>query len=222
MKAMAGKAFPRWLPTAVGIAVLAFGAVAAARLGPGDDRSGTLPPPEPAFTLPGVTSGPQIPVSLLPSTPPVTGAGTGAGTGAAGTLPAGDITGQPPATRGRPPAAVTAPRTTAAPRTVAPTGVTGTYRVVESYPDSFIGEVLVRNPTGSERSWRVTLSYPGELVTSWLESLPQPTLARRGNTYTWTSSVPLAARSSGSLRFHFKLSGSAGPSGCTVDGSPCR
>ena len=46
-------------------------------------------------------------------------------------------------------------------------------------------------------------------------------IRKRGSTYTWTSSVPLAAGSSGSMRFHFKLSGSAGPSGCTVNGSAC-
>lgn len=204
----------RVIPTAAGIlALVTLGLITAVRLVPGHDDTATLPPPQPAFTLPGVTSGPQLPVSLLPTTPGST-ARTVDVQEAAETSPAGRAAGTRP-TRTRPPVVVTPPRPTT------PAGVVGTYRVLDSYPDSFIGEVLVRNTTGGERSWTVTLTYPGELVTSWLESLPQPRLAQRGSTYTWTSSVPLAAGSSGSLRFHFKLSGSAGPTGCTVDGSPC-
>jgi cellulose binding protein with CBM2 domain len=197
--------------TLFGIAALiAFGAITAIRLVPGDDTV-SLPPPEPAFTLPGFTSGPQIPVSLLPRTPTSGPAVSRSVEKNSETSPAGDAAGDPEPTRGG----------TTPPRTTVPPGVAGTYRVLNSYSDSFIGEVLVSNTTGAERSWTVTLSYPGELVTSWLESLPQPTLVQRGTTYTWTSSVPLAARSSGSLRFHFRLSGSAGPSGCTVNGSAC-
>ncbi|GIM91347.1 cellulose binding domain-containing protein [Paractinoplanes toevensis] len=169
---------------------------------PGRSEPSSLPPPEPAFTLPGVTSGPQIPVSLLPSTPTDSPARSADVEKASKTVPPGDPTADPQPT-------------------TAPPGVTGTYRVLNSYPDSFIGEVLIRNDTGAGRSWTVSLRYPGTLVTSWLESLPQPTLVQRGTSYTWTSSVPLAAGSTGSLRFHFQLSGSAGPEGCTVNGSAC-
>ncbi|GIF21411.1 hypothetical protein BJ973_005142 [Actinoplanes tereljensis] len=169
---------------------------------PGRSEPSTLLSPEPAFTLPGVTSGPQIPVSLLPSTPTDSGSPTLEKT--TKTVPPRDPTSDPQPTTA--PAAVT---------------VSGTYRILNSYPDAFIGEVLLRNHTGTGRSWTVTLNYPGALVTSWLESLPQPTLVQRGTSYTWTSSVPLAAGSTGSLRFHFKLSGSAGPENCAVNGSAC-
>ncbi|MEU4236386.1 hypothetical protein [Actinoplanes sp. NPDC026619] len=194
----------KWLPAISGtIAVLAFTVVTVLRLAPGDDRTATLPPPEPAFTLPGVTSGPQLPISLLPSDTPGPTRSVEAGR-ASETVPAGDTTRDPqPAPRPTPP------------------GVTGAFRVIDSYPDSFIGEVLVRNDTGAGQSWHVTLVYPGDLVTSWLESLPQPTLVQRGTTYTWTSSVPLAAHSTGAMRFHFRLSGAAAPKDCAVNGAAC-
>ena len=212
-----------WLPTILGVAALvAFTIVTMMRLLPKDSR--TLPPPEPAFTLPGKTSGPQAPVSLVPTTEP--------------TAPAADPASPDPKPTSRTiPAVITPPRATttrANPTGANPTGavptttparpilVSGHYHVLSSYSDTFIGEVLLTNRTGVEQNWTVTLTYPGNLRTSWLEGLPQPTLVRRGSTYTWTSSVPLAAGAVGQMRFQFdKVGGSETPQGCTVNGQPC-
>ena len=195
-----------WLPTILGVAALvAFTIVTIVRLMPEDSQ--TLPPPEPAFTLPGTTSGPQAPISLVPAT---------------ATSPATDPTSADPRPTSRAvPAVVTPPRTTTT-KPARPILVSGHYHVLSSYDDSFTGEVLLTNRTSVEQNWTVTLTYPGNLRTSWLESLPQPTLVQRGHTFTWTSSVPLAAGSSGQLRFQFdKINGSETPDSCTVNGSPC-
>ena len=100
--------------------------------------------------------------------------------------------------------------------------MSGHFHVLNSYDDTFIGEVLLTNRTGAGQDWVLTLSYPGKLRTSWLESLPQPTLVQRGHTFTWRSSVPLAAGSSGRMRFQFdKVNGSEAVGDCTVNGTPC-
>ncbi|WP_433378117.1 cellulose binding domain-containing protein [Actinoplanes sp. CA-142083] len=192
-----------WIPTIVGVlALIGFTAVTIIRLTPGHSQPQTLPPPEPPFTLPGTTSGPQAPVSLVP-TPP-SPASTKPSTQTSRTIPAVI----------RP-----TPEQTEKPEQPA---VTGEYSVLNSYDDSFIGQVLVINRTSEPQDWVVTLTYPGNLRTSWLESLPQPTLSRRGHTFTWTSSVPLAAGASGRLRFHFdRADGSDTPDSCSVNGSPC-
>ena len=186
---------------------MAFAIVTIVRLMP--EHSQTLPPPEPAFTLPGTTSGPQAPVSLIPATP------------ATPTGPATDPASPGPRPTSRAiPAVITPPRTTTKP--ARPILVSGHYHVLNSFTDNFIGEVLLTNRTSAEQNWTVTLTYPGTLRTSWLESLPQPTLVQRGHTFTWTSSVPLAAGSSGQLRFQFdKVDGSETPDDCTVNGSAC-
>jgi len=196
-----------WLPTILGVAaLLAFTIVTIVRLTP--EHSRTLPPPEPAFTLPGTISGPPAPVSLIPTTAPAT--------------PATDPTGPDPKPTSRAIPAVITPSRATTTKPARPILVSGHYHVLSSFDDSFIGEVLLTNRTGVEQNWTVTLTYPGNLRTSWLESLPQPTLVRRGNTYTWTSSVPLAAGAVGQMRFQFdKVNGSETPDTCAVNGSPC-
>jgi hypothetical protein len=103
--------------------------------------------------------------------------------------------------------------------------VSGHYRVTDSYPESFIGEVLIANSAGSDRDWRVELRFPaavGDLVTSWVEGAPQATLRRSGNSYIWSSGAPVSARSQVPLRFHFRRAGSGNlPSFCTVNGAAC-
>ena len=195
-----------WIPTILGVvALVVFAAVTIVRLLPGNATPRTLPPPEPPFTLPGTTSGTQAPISLPPS----------AGPSPASVRPTEAGVLSPSRTA---PAVIRPPRAT----TAAPANVVGKYRVIESYGDSFIGEVLVTNRASVPQDWVVKLTYPGSLRTSWLESLPQPTRVQRGNTFTWTSSVPLAAGSSGQLRFHFdRAGGSDTPDSCVVNGSPC-
>lgn len=103
--------------------------------------------------------------------------------------------------------------------------VTGRYRVIDSFGDGFIGEVLVGNDSDQDRDWVVRLRFPsnvGELVTSWVESAPQATLTRSGATYVWTSGVPVSAHGEALLRFHFARSGTGDrPTTCTVNGASC-
>ena len=199
-----------WIPTLLGVAALVvFAVVTIVRLLPGHSTPRALPPPEPPFSLPGTTSGPQLPVSLIPSSSPASASPSSARPTEAGSLsPSRTV-----------PAVIRPPRAT----TAAPAAVVGKFRVIESYGDSFIGEVLVTNRTSVPQDWVVRLTYPGNLRTSWLESLPQPTLVQRGNTYTWTSSVPLAAGASGQLRFHFDRPAGASdtPDSCSANGSSC-
>lgn len=173
------------------ITLVGIAAITVVQLVPGDRTTAALPPPAPAFSFPGATTGPPPPVSLIPPTA---------------------------TSRSYRMSATQAP-----PR---PSGVTGSYSVLQSFGDSFIGQVELTNTTARQLDWKVVLVFPssvGNLRTSWLESLPQPTLSERGQTYTWTSSVPLAARSTAQLRFHFDRTGSSdSPLSCGVNGSACR
>ncbi|MFI5844444.1 cellulose binding domain-containing protein [Catenuloplanes sp. NPDC051500] len=103
---------------------------------------------------------------------------------------------------------------------------TGTYRVLNSYGDSFIGEVLVHNPTTGVRHWSLQIAFDdtvGELYTFWVESAPQATMSRNGPVYTFISTVPLSAGASVSLRLQFARTGEdAPPRLCTVNGGTCR
>jgi hypothetical protein len=103
---------------------------------------------------------------------------------------------------------------------------TGTYRVLNSYGDSFIGEVLVNNSTTGVRHWSLQIAFDdtvGELRTFWVESAPQATMSRNGPVYTFISTVPLSAGASVSLRVHFDRRGEdAPPRVCTVNGGTCR
>ena len=105
------------------------------------------------------------------------------------------------------------------------TGPGGTYRVVDSFPGGFIGEVLVENPERADADWTVRLTVPESmtgLVTSWVEGAPQATLEVDGRTYTWRSGVPVSAGGSVPLRFHFNVDGDAEtPDRCAVNGTPC-
>jgi hypothetical protein len=97
--------------------------------------------------------------------------------------------------------------------------------VLNSYVDSFIGEVLVSNSSSSPHDWSVRLRFSsnvGNLRTSWVESQPQATLTRSGQTFIWTSTVPVNAGSSVALRFQFDRSGTnSNPVTCTVNGANC-
>lgn len=104
--------------------------------------------------------------------------------------------------------------------------MTGRYRVVDSFADGFIGEVLVANTTGAARDWTVRLRFSddvGALRTSWVEGAPQASLDVAGDTFVWSSGAPVAARSSVALRFHVNRSGTdEQPSACSVNGTTCR
>ena len=200
-----------WAPTALGVCVLIVLLIIAATRFTADPAPQAVPPAQPFLQIPA----PAIPPAGSPSP--------------AFSEPAPSS--PPPATSKRPlpDRQVTAPtptRTSSKPRPrPAPGPVGGRYRVIDSYGDAFIGEVLVTNTSGQDRDWRVVLRFPpavGELITSWVESAPQATLQRSGQTYTWTSGVPVPARSSVALRFHFSRSGSGNlPTTCTANSEAC-
>ncbi|WP_189329891.1 hypothetical protein [Actinoplanes ianthinogenes] len=109
-------------------------------------------------------------------------------------------------------------------RPPAPT-VTGRYGIVGTYDAEFIGEVAISNVTDVPRDWVVSLRFPdnvGDLRTSWVESAPQATLTRSGDSYVWHSGVPVNARSSVLLRFQFARTGTGDrPTTCTVNATRC-
>lgn len=199
-------------------ALISFTIVAIMRLTPWQSEQGALPPPPPEFTLPGTASGPQVPVSVLPpqstsETPAAPSSATPAVT--------------PSKTPGRKP--TTPPRTTPPPPDPAPTRVVvtvaGRYSVVNSFGDSFIGQVQLTNTTGAARAWTATLAFPsnvGKLRTAWVDGQPQPSLRQSGRTFTWSSATPLAAGATIQLKFDFDRSGSGEtPTTCVVNGARC-
>lgn len=200
-----------WIPAILGIgSLLALLTIAAAWLNPWSTDDTALPPPQPPVVLPEGRITPPLTTEAPESAPPPS--------------PAEDPETPVPVGRTttiRPP--LTRPPTT---RPAPPPPVIGRYQVVDSYGDSFIGQVLITNEPGADRSWTVVLEFPsdvGDLRTSWLEGLPQPTLSRAGRTFTWRSTTPLAAGATGMLRFHFDRPGAADqPSRCLTNGRACR
>jgi hypothetical protein len=209
-----------WLPTVLGVcALISFTIVTIVRLTPWPRQEAALPPPAPAFTLPGTTSGPQIPVSVRPAESP---SSQGAAPGGQAGLP-GPTTAQHSRKPATEPVVTTPPRTT--PPAPAAVTVSGTYGVESSYGDSFIGRVALTNVTGSARSWTAVLVFPGNvgsLRTFWVDGQQQPALKQSGRTFTWTSAVTLAAGQTIQLKFDFNRSGSGDtPSTCKVNGASC-
>lgn len=195
-----------WAPTALGVcALIVLLIIAGTRFAAAPEARAV--PPAPTF-LP-------VPVPVPPPGPPPAAAS--------------------PSVSARPDRQVTASaaprpsRTSARSATTgpapAPGPVGGRYRVIDSFADGFIGEVLVTNPAGRDLDWRVELRFPaavGDLITSWVESAPQATLRRSGDSYLWSSGVPVPARGQVALRFHFARSGSGNrPAGCAVNGRAC-
>jgi Cellulose binding domain len=209
--------FLPWAPTLLAVgSLLALLVLSAGRLLPDDSTPGSLPPPQPAFTLPDSSTGPQAPISLIPSPP----RSRPAGSPPTDSVPEGSsslITSRPVPTK--------ATKPPQSPQSPVKQTVTGRFRVVDSYPDSFIGEVALTNVTGEKQDWTARVTFPAgvdDLRTSWLESLPQPTLDTRGRTFAWTSTVPLEPGATELLRFHFERSGTTEtPARCAVNGTSC-
>lgn len=223
-----------WLVVGCGVGVMIFLFVAVlaglpgTRPGPVAGPAGFSPAwpfgpdaerPTPAGDEVSPTWSPSAAASIPPGGEAATG---GPATTAGG--PAATATGRtPPAAR---PAPTTASPTRTRPADPPPRPeVTGRYRVMASFHDSFQGEVLVTNNGPAARQWSVELRFPGNvgrLQTSWVESAPQATLRRSGDRYIFTSTVPLAAGSSVPLRFQFDRSGRGDlPSDCRVNGTRC-
>jgi hypothetical protein len=203
-----------WLPTVLGVAVLLVILVLAGlRLttpgrGPEILPAPAAAPPEPSPASAPSTSGEAIGSASATVT-------------SASPSPAGTS-----ATAHRDTPRPAATRTRARASRPVPGPVTGRYRVVQSWSDGFIGEVLVGNTGSTAADWVVQLRFPetvGVLYSSWVESAPQATLSRAGAAYVWRSGALVQPGSSVALRFEFARQGGADrPQTCTVNGTPCR
>ncbi|GAA4460511.1 cellulose binding domain-containing protein [Phytohabitans houttuyneae] len=142
--------------------------------------------------------------------------------------PRRDVAPVPPPPAATPPflAGPAPPSTAPAPprRTAPPPEVTGRYRVIDTYRDSFIGEVRVANAASRSRTWTVRLRFSSTdtLRAFWVEGAPKPELARSGDTFTFTGAAPVAAGKAAPLRFHFDRDGPVPTlTACSVNGRGC-
>ncbi|MGN9906967.1 cellulose binding domain-containing protein [Phytohabitans sp. LJ34] len=187
-----------WVPSVLGVLVmLGLLGFAVVNLRPsGGDLAATPAAPPPSSTPPFL-AGPAEPE------PPPNG---------------GAATAQTP----RPSPSPSPPTTTQAPP---PPPLVGRFVVVDTFKDSFIGEVRVTNTSKTARGWTVRLRFGssvGGLRTFWVERAPRPTLERSGDLLTFTSGAPIAAGKAAQLRFQLDRDGSGvKPSACSVNGSPC-
>ncbi|MFV2116203.1 cellulose binding domain-containing protein [Micromonospora sp. LOL_025] len=109
-----------------------------------------------------------------------------------------------------------------APPSSSASALTGRYRVVESYADGFVGEVLVSNASSTGRGWTARLTFPGaRLGSAWIEGAPQGTAQRIDDGFTYRSGGDLPGGASATLRFYVQGTQSR-PASCTVDGGACR
>ncbi|AVT32148.1 MULTISPECIES: cellulose-binding protein [unclassified Plantactinospora] len=210
-----------WIVVLAGVLVMTVLFALAAGYLTGDRR--TSGAPEPAWPFaPGSTPAPvdsgtdPASPSSSPSAAPRTPTPTSA-------RPNG---GKPAASRPAPPRTTPArPRpTTSAPKPPEP--LTGRYRVLADYRDSFIAEVLVRNESGSAQSWTVELRFRHEvddLRGFWVEGAPRPSVDRDDGRWIFRSGAPLAGGESDPLRFQFERWGDGErPISCTVNGRACQ
>jgi hypothetical protein len=220
-----------WVPVMVGVGIMVGLLIAAFALSPAGTSTATGLPRLQSPTQPsgqgqslgaedGLGVGGASPLdphtASLPMSRSVTPSRPSTGTGAPGSGTAGS---------GGTSAGGGSGATSLAPQPPVVIVVSGRYRVLNSYVDSFIGEVLVSNSSSSPHDWVVQLRFPsnvGSLRTSWVESQPQATLTRSGQTFIWTSTVPVGAGSSVALRFQFARTGTnSNPATCTVNGTAC-
>ncbi|MCL7455816.1 cellulose binding domain-containing protein [Micromonospora sp. MSM11] len=100
--------------------------------------------------------------------------------------------------------------------------LTGRYRVVESYADGFVGELLVGNTSSTGREWTARLTFPGaRLGSAWIEGAPQGMAQRIDDGFTYRSGGDLPGGASATLRFYVQGAQSR-PTSCSVDGGACR
>ncbi|TDB69785.1 cellulose-binding protein [Micromonospora sp. KC723] len=204
-----------WLVVVVGVVVMVLLLVVA--LGSAGRRRpvADLPPPAPTMSMPNLSAAtPSLPLA------------TGTAPAVPGLLPRSAVPPSPsasspsatPAGAGTQPSTPNPPRASPSPALT----VTGRFRVMADYGDSFAGEVLLTNTTSGPRSWTIRLVQPrGRLGSVWVESAPQGTARMRDGVLTYTSGVELTARGSVQVRFIFEGTGGTMPSGCTVNGSAC-
>jgi hypothetical protein len=154
-------------------------------------------------------------------------------------ISAGPAVGTPPSSAplttvpARPPARTAAGRpastkTTAPPAGPTPTGpVAGSYKLATDWTSGFIAAVTLTNSAQGDQSWQVTLLFPdnvGALQAQWIAGGPgNMTVARAGQTVTFTSEQPLAAGRQIEVTFQFDktAAGSPSPRTCSVNGFAC-
>jgi cellulase/cellobiase CelA1 len=127
----------------------------------------------------GSTTPPTTPATTAPTTPPTTAPTT---TPPTTTLP----TTTPPSTP---------PRSTPPPSTPAGAACTATYRIVNSWPGGFQGEVSVRNSgTAAISGWTVRFRFANQLITqSWSATVVQSGLDVTATNASWNGSLAPAA-----------------------------
>ncbi|MEU1249248.1 cellulose binding domain-containing protein [Micromonospora arida] len=171
----------------------------------------------PALPVPSAVVAPSVPTSVpspVPVLPGISGRASGLPPSATAGSPSADPTvgpiGKPTATRSPSRAAPVQP------------AMTGRYRVVQSFDGGFIGEVAMVNTSVRSRGWTVRLEFSGgRLVTAWVEGVPQGTVRRSDDGFTYVSGVEVSPGGSVSLRFHMERAPST-PRECTVDGVRCN
>ncbi|MGC4788300.1 cellulose binding domain-containing protein [Micromonospora sp. DT178] len=166
-----------------------------------------LADPEPSATSPTATRSPRAPATS-------SGRSTVRPTPTRST-PARSSAPPSPTPSGSEETALVAPPSSASP-------LTGRYRVVESYADGFVGEVLVSNASSTGRGWTARLTFPGaRLGSAWIEGAPQGTAQRIDDGFTYRSGGDLPGGASTTLRFYVQGTQSR-PASCTVEGGACR
>ncbi|WP_444948197.1 cellulose binding domain-containing protein [Micromonospora ureilytica] len=206
-----------WIVVGAGVVVmvvLVFVAMGAYR-GRSPAPDGARPP---ALPVPSAVVAPSVPTSVpspVPVLPGLSGRASGlppsatAGASSPSAGPTVGATGRPTAARSPSRAAQGQP------------AMSGRYRVVQSFDGGFIGEVAMVNASARSRGWTVRLEFfGGRLVTAWVEGVPQGTIQRSDDGFTYVSGVEVSPGGSVSLRFHMERASST-PRECTVDGVRC-
>jgi hypothetical protein len=211
-----------WAVVLAGVLVMTVLLVLATGYLSADRRSSGAPEPVWPFA-PGNTPSPPITTgSETPDAPPVAGVRSPVPTSrstAASRKPSRPVPSRTTASTARP--ATVVPPPPAPPQAE----LTARFRVLADYRDSFIGEVLIRNRSGTSGSWTVELRFRDEvdqLRNFWVEGAPRPELRRSGDRYVFTGVGALSGGASAPLRFHFDRRGDREtPLSCTVNGRGC-
>jgi hypothetical protein len=134
----------------------------------------------------------------------------------------------PPAAPGPASAGLAAPDPTtepAAPPHPSPPGVAGSYELVSSFGDEFIGKVVIVNGSHQAQDWVVELAFMPDVDDPrafWVDGEPHPAVHRSGSRYEVTGAVPVSGESTVILRLNLERAGpEIDPITCTVNASPC-
>lgn len=225
-----------WLPVGIGVVIMIalFAAASLWRPAPG------VPTPPVGLPAPSTGAQPSAPGVGVSGTggPALAGGAPSVGTGSGAARPVPTRPARSPSTPSRPPPdrgsdAVAPQPVRPSPRppapapepAPAPAPVTGSYRLVDSFADGFIGEVRVVNRSGRAANWEVAVVFSAavtDLRASWVDGFPAPTVRRTGQLFVFTGAGPVAAGGAAPLRFHVSRAGRVvAPDTCAVNGTRC-